>query len=555
MVVRSLGRGVGGAWLLAGAVAACSASEPAPGAAEADDAGAPPLYASDLGDGTYRNPVLPSDYSDPDVLRVGDEYWLVASSFTSTPALPLLRSRDLVNWTLAGHALANVPGARFAEPQDGQGVWAPSIREHAGTFYVFFPVYCRPADGGACDEEGVWVVAAPSPAGPWGEPRQLLAGRGLIDPCPFWDDDGKAYLAHAYAASRAGFGSRLDVRPMSPDATQMLGEGQQVFSDPTTQPTIEGPKVHKRNGWYYLLAPAGGVQAGWQVALRSRSIYGPYEARVVLEQGTTSINGPHQGALVDTPSGDEWWFVHFQDQGVYGRVLRLEPAEWQDDWPLLGVAGAGGVREPVAAHRKPATAPQPVAVPASSDEFDGPTLGPQWQWQANHDDAWASLGARPGALRLTPRSAPGGDLARAPSLLLQKLPARAFTAETLVEPSGTAGSSVAGLVVTGRQPAAVAVREAGGAVEVSLVVGGKTVETASLPAGAVRLRVSFADGGACRFSYGSASEGLRAFATPFTAEKSAWTSAKVGVFAVAADRSDAPGWADFDSFRFAPYAD
>lgn len=234
-------------------------------------------WLPDQRDGTYKNPILFADYSDPDAIRVGSEYYLIASSFASTPALPILESRDLVNWKLSGHALPNLPDPRYREVQHGAGIWAPSLREHAGTFYLFAPT----------PDEGIYVLRATHPRGPWSEPVLLLAGKGLIDPCPFWDDDGKAYLVHAYARSRAGIKDRLRLRPMTPDAKQVLGEGEIVYFDPERQPTLEGPKLYKRNGYYYILAPAGGVEKGWQLALRSRTIFGPYQARVVLEQGRT----------------------------------------------------------------------------------------------------------------------------------------------------------------------------------------------------------------------------------------------------------------------------
>ncbi len=289
-------------------------------------------WVPDQGDGTYRNPILLADYSDPDVIRVGEDYYLTASSFNCTPALPILHSRDLVNWTLVGHAMQNLPFDRYDTPQLGGGVWAPALRYHDGRFYIFFPLV----------EEGLFVVSAADPAGPWSAPRCVQQGAGLIDPCPLWDDDGQAYLVHAYAYSLTGIKHRLRVCPMAPDGSKLLGEGKIVFDDPARHPTMEGPKFLKKDGFYYILAPAGGVSGGWQVALRSRNIYGPYEDKVVLEQGSTPVNGPHQGALVDTPSG-EWWFLHFQDAGPYGRIVHMQPVRWQDEWPLDG-AGPGRQR-------------------------------------------------------------------------------------------------------------------------------------------------------------------------------------------------------------------
>jgi beta-xylosidase len=270
-------------------------------------------WIPDQGDGTYCNPVIHADYSDPDVIRHGEDFWLVASSFNCTPGLPILHSRDLVNWTLANHAIQQVPHPRYAEVQPGCGVWAPSIRFHDGRFWVFFPM----------PDEGVYVTTATDPAGAWSEPWLLQEAKGWIDPCPFWDDDGQAYLIHAYASSRAGKKERIHVRPMSADCRHLLGEGKEVFHT-SHHAFLEGPKAYKLNGWYYILAPGGGVPTGWQVAFRARHIYGPYEEKIVLERGSTAINGPHQGALIDLPNG-EWWFMHFQDTGPFGRIVHLQP--------------------------------------------------------------------------------------------------------------------------------------------------------------------------------------------------------------------------------------
>lgn len=511
-------------------------------------------WIPDLGDGSYRNPILFADYSDPDVIRAGDDYYLIASSFTSTPAIPILRSRDLVGWTIVGHALPNLPDARYAQLQPGAGVWAPAIRAHAGTFYIFAPL----------PDEGIYVLTAPHPEGPWSAPRLLIAGRGLIDPCPFWDDDGQAYLIHAYARSRAGIKDRLRLRPMAPDASRLLGEGEIVYSDPARHPTLEGPKLYKRNGWYYILAPAGGVTNGWQVALRARHIYGPYEDRIVLAQGRTAVNGPHQGALVDTPGG-QWWFIHFQDAGVYGRVVHLNPVTWQDDWPLMGAPGAdSSLREPVLRHPKPDLPRQPITIPQSSDEMDPRAdgrLAPQWQWHANHGADWADLRARPGWLRLRALPLPGG-VGTAPHLLLQKLPAAAFTVETVVELGAGGGALMAGLVVAGESTAALIVERAGdgSAPRVALRIDDRIAFTAPIAAGAVRLRITLAAGGLCHFAFAAgAAPAIQSIAPSFAARAGRWVGAQIGLFAASpGSRAPAPApadaYADFDYFRFGPPA-
>ena len=483
-------------------------------------------WVPDQRDGTYRNPILCADYSDPDVIRDGEDFYLVSSSFNCTPGLPILHSRDLVNWTIVNHAVKNLPDPRgvFHEPRHGEGVWAPAIRKHAGKFYIYFPM----------PDEGIYVVTADHPKGEWSEPRLVIEGKGLIDPCPLWDDDGKAYLVHAYARSRSGIKHILRVRPMAPDGMSLLGEGQIVYNDPENQPTLEGPKFFKRDDWYYISAPAGGVATGWQLILRSKNVYGPYEAKKVLEQGETPINGPHQGAIVDTPDGKEWWFVHFQEAQPYGRIVHLQPVQWKDGWPLMGQNA-----RPMLRHAKPkVTATVEIATPQTSDEFEDEKLGLQWQWHTNHADDWHSLTARPGFIRL--RGVGGGtDFDRTPNLLLQKLPARAFRVETALEVPAT---GQAGLIVTGKAHAALVVEGD----SVSLVVNNSATEAVKVAGKSVRLRVAMADGGECRFAVSVEPDQWQELGQPFQATEGVWIGAKVGIFC----RGDDAAHTDFDYFRF-----
>ena len=207
--------------------------------------------------------------------------------------------------------------------------------------------------------------------------------------------------------------------------------------------TLEGPKFYHRDGWYYVFAPAGGVAIGYQAVFRAKNIRGPYESRIVLDQGKTAINGPHQGAWVDTPSGEDW-FLHFQDRGAFGRVVHLQPMVWRDGWPVIGVdADGAGKGEPVLVHKKPNVGKTyPSATPQTSDEFSTAALGLQWQWNANPRPEWASSTARPGWLRLTSVPAPkrrnaatpdASSLFDAPNFLLQKFPAPEFTVTTKLE--------------------------------------------------------------------------------------------------------------------------
>ncbi len=491
----------------------------------------------------YTNPVLDADWPDPDVIRVGAEYYLVASSFNRVPGLPILTSRDLVHWRFAGHALAALPPAEhYALPRHGSGVWAPSIRHHDEWFVVVYPD----------PDHGVYVTWATDAAGPWSAPHLLLPGRGIIDPCPLWDDDGRAYVVHGWARSRSGVANRLTVVEVDPRLERVVGEPRTVV-DGDELPgcrTLEGPKLYKRDGWYWIFAPAGGVATGWQYAFRSRDVYGPYEHRVVLEQGGTAVNGPHQGAWVEAEDGKHW-FCHFQDRGVFGRVVHLQPMTWADDgWPRIGdpIAATPGSGRPVASAEYSA-APPPDGPTlgcsdlACSDRFDTPTPRPVWHWQSNPHGSWLhSTGD--GALRLRLLPEDRGDLRTLGQILGQRLPGRSSTWTTTLRLDGGVPGARAGVVVLGREyawagltrtPAGAEVvcrRSAGRGVEeggaAALVADGVTAEAR------VELRVEIDDAGTAMFSWRApgATEWSMLDDT-YQAAAGYWIGAEVGLFGVA----------------------
>jgi len=408
-------------------------------------------WVPDQGQGIYRNPVLNGDYSDPDAIRVGDDFYLVSSSFVNVPGLPILHSKDLVNWEIIGHALDVLPPEdHFRTPRRGGGVWAPAIRHHNGRYFIYYPD----------PDFGIFVISAADPKGPWTKPVLVDDARGAIDPCPFWDDDGKGWLVHAYAASRAGGrNNQVVLKRLNADGTHTDG-AEQILVDgraltpvetslgPVSWFTIEGPKLYKRDGYYYIFAPAGGVKNGWQAVFRSKAITGPYEARNVMDQGATpGANGPHQGAWVDTASGEDW-FLHFQDADSYGRRVWLEPMQWKDGWPVIGQRQKGKVfGQPVLSYRKPKTAPQPASVPVSDDDFDR-GFNMAWQWNANPGDDWADTVSQPGWLRLKSISS-SANLYEAGNELTQKLPNTTFSAVTKMTFNPRWEGERAGLVLLG----------------------------------------------------------------------------------------------------------
>lgn len=522
------------------------------------------VWVSDLGNGKYKNPVLYADYSDPDICRVGNDYYMVASSFANTPGLPLLHSNDLVNWTLIGYAIQNLtPLDRFGTMQHGNGVWAPSIRYHNNEFYIYY----------GDPDFGIYMTKAKTINGPWSPLQMVKEGQGLIDACPFWDEDGRAYIVHGFAGSRAGMKSMLAIFEMTPDGKQAITEDRLIFDGHPKNTTVEGPKFYKRNGYYYIFAPAGGVKPGWQLALRSKEIYGPYEEKIVLAQGKSDINGPHQGAWIDTPDGKEDWFMHFQDLYAYGRAVVLEPMRWVNDWPVMGEDKDGdGCGTPVSTYQKPNVGKTyPIATPVESDEFDGRTLGLQWQWQSNYNPLWYYPAGEKGYLRLFAWNLIGEakNLWDAPALLLQKFPAPNFTATTKLKFSPFKVGERAGLVVMGQVYATIVIENT----EKGLVLnqtscsnatkGKEETKNASLALenSEIYLRVELKQtkeknkenimqpAANCTFSYSLDGKKFIEFGNAFAAWEGKWIGAKVGIFCQRPQPLNDSGYADFDWFR------
>jgi beta-xylosidase len=582
MEMTDLGRRARRGWMAGALLSALALGAPA----LAEPAGQK-AWLPDQGDGTYRNPVLAGDYSDPDVVRVGDAYYLVSSSFTNTPGLPILRSTDLVNWTIIGHALTAIPPyAHHAVPRRGGGVWAPAIRHHGGRFMIYYPD----------PDFGIFLVTAKDPAGPWSPPVLVDDRKGAIDPAPFWDDDGQGWLVSAWARSRAGVANIITARRLNKAGDKTVGE-QVTLVDGERQPpvttsrgpypwmTTEGPKLYKRDGWYYLFAPSGSVKGGWQGVFRSRALLGPYEGRDVLDQGKTEINGPHQGAWVTTPTGEDW-FLHFQDADSYGRRVWLEPMAWKDGWPVIGRDTDGdGIGEPVLSFRKPASkiASSPTA-PQDTDTFDGP-LSLAWQWNANPQADWADLKAQPGALRLKSISS-SENLWEAGALLTQKLPAERFSVTTKLAFAPKAVGERAGLLMFGADyawiglqngpagPSLVRVDRLGAdrfqpeRVDVVLPKAPPTLWLRMTAEPVVQsdpppdfapywpsmLRSTHAR---VQLSYSLDGESFTTVGAPFVSRPGRWVGSQIGLFAQApagtpSNTSTRIGWTDFDGFWVTP---
>lgn len=502
------------------------------------------VWVPDNGDGTYTNPIIHADYSDPDVIRVGEDYFMVASSFNCAPGIPVLHSKDLVNWEIINHVYDYLPFDRYKNVMHGQGSWAPSIRYHNNLYYVYF---CTP-------EEGLFVATTKDPRAKW-KLHHVLDVAQWEDPCPFWDDDGRAWLVRSKLC-----GGPVYLHRMSDDGLKLLDNGKIVYHDPETNPVLEGLKVMKRNDYYYIFAPSGGVTKGWQTVLRSKNIEGPYDAKRVLDEGN-GINGPHQGGLIDTPSG-EWWFIHFQDRQAYGRIAHLQPAKWlENDWIVIGEDLDGdGCGIPVLKHKKPDVGAQyPIKVPQTSDEFELKQLGLQWQWQGAEMNDWYSLKKNRGSLRLYPIASPTeeGNLHYSPNMLLQKIPAPSCVVTTKIDVSSLQMNERAGLVVSGLQHSYLSVER--NVVGYSLkTYYGKYFGCGFSPLNQISvdtnhsilyLKVNITADQKCYYSYSIDGENFVCIGDSFKIFKGRWIGAKVGLFCINPNVEDGKGFVDFEYFR------
>ena len=521
------------------------------------------VWSPDNGNGTYTNPVINADYSDPDVCVAGEDYYLTASSFNCIPGLPILHSKDLVNWEIVGHAVKELePKQEFDRPSHGNGIWAPSIRYHNGEFYIYWgdPDY------------GVFMVKAKDPAGEWSKPLCVIPGKGLIDTTPLWDDDGRCYLVNAYANSRSRFASVIAIRELSADGTKPIGNPVIIYDGNGTESrTCEGPKIYKRDGWYWVMFPAGGVPTGFQVAMRSKNPFGPYESKVVLAQGKTKINGPHQGAWVHTKFGEDW-FLHFQDKEAYGRVVHLQPVTWKDNWPVMGIDKDGDYcGEPVTTYCKPKTSGKVQVVnPAESDEFSDTRLGLQWQWHANYNETFGMPTAF-GSYRVYTHkvSEKFQNLWEVPNLLLQKTPADKFTATTKIRFTSKDQNQTGGLLMMGLDYSGLVVKRVGNDFQLLQILcksadkGKPQTEQliATLKPTAVDqidyqpgthidiyMRMSVNDG-KMHFSYSLDGKKYTKCGTEFTMREGKWIGAKIGFVAYEPGQKTNRGWIDADWFR------
>jgi beta-xylosidase len=504
-------------------------------------------WTADNGDGTYKNPLLWGDWPDPDVIRVEDDFYFVSTSMHFVPGCPILHSKDLVNWEMTGYAVDRYTEDPRYNMQDGtmylHGSWAATIRYHNGLFYVGF---CTP-NGPGTEKGHFSICIAKSVEGPW---KRTIFPEYLYDPGLLFDDDGKVYIVHGQ--------TKLYVTELAADACSVKEKGKLIWNQPIPKPPessapdhsygMEGSHAYRINGYYYITCPAGGTE-GWQMCLRSRNIYGPYESRVIVQdESSYPPNGLHQGGMVQLKNGS-WWFIIMQDRGPIGRVPNLEPVIWKEGWPMLGKNGNG---KGVEVYHKPDVGrTYPITVPATSDKFNTPNLGLQWQWNHNPDNTKWSLTERKGYLRLHASFAK--DLATARNTLTQRVQGPVSEGTVEIELAGLKNGNVAGMGIFQSPYAYIAVRKEGNEKMLQMVSEGGVVDSIhNFRAGKIWIKaVARQKGFIADFSYSVNGKNFIPFGDVFRMRLGyAWTGNRFALFNFSTKKEGVGGYADFNWFRF-----
>ncbi|MEO7991289.1 MAG: glycoside hydrolase 43 family protein [Chryseolinea sp.] len=485
---------------------------------------------SDNGDGTYTNPVINADFPDPDVILVDDTYYMVTTTMFVFPGVTILKSKDLVNWEYCSNAVPRFDFHRNYNLEAGyryaHGQWATSIKYHNGEFQLLFITL----------DEGGFLCTSAKAEGPW-DVRKLP--KGFYDPGLFYDDDGKIYVLHGYGKI---YVTEVDnnLVPLRKDSLVFTGN---------IRGGLEGSHAYKINDYYYLYGTYGG-RDGIQVGLRSKSIYGPYEQKVLISDSSNNINfGIHQGALLKTQSG-EWWTILFSDRGAFGRFPSLQPVTWLNGWPMVGVDGKG-----VITYRKPNVGKNyPVKTLPTSDEFESKTLGMQWGWNHNPDSTKWSLQQKSGSLRLTTGKVVS-HLRDARNTLTQRMftyyaDAMPTLGVAKLDVSKMQDGDVAGLAVFQDPYAYIAVKQVQGNRYIVMVNNGLEIASSALTSSVVYFRASaYYVSDKATFAYSSDNKKFMALGDTLHMKfnLAVFTGNKFGLFNYATKTPG--GYVDFDWFR------
>ena len=491
----------------------------------------------DQGNGTYRNPVLPGDYSDLDCIRVGDDYYAVSSTFQFSPGFVVLHSKDLVNWKILAHAVNDITAISPEMNWDrmncyGRGIWAGAIRYHDKKFWIYF----------GDPEKGYFMTTAKSPEGPWEPLHQVMAEKGWDDCCPFWDDDGQGYFIGTHFAD----GYKIHLFKMTPDGKTLIRDSDQVIYQSKGS---EANKLFKIGDTYYHFFSEVKPDGRAVMMQRSKNLYGPYEVKQ-LSHAQQEWREPNQGGIVQTKAGD-WYFLTHHGSGDWsGRIMSLLPVNWVNGWPILGTVGPDTIGRMVWSGKMPVKG-QKRRTPQTDDDFGRKTLSPQWEWNYQPRSGKWSLTERKGWLRLHAfKPLAANDFFKAGNTLTQRA-YRTERSEVVVKMdiSRMAEGQKAGLAHFGYPKYA--------AVQVSCNAEGKTlnyvVDGVAAPGPALKeniiwLRSTWGLDGINTFSYSSDGKNFTPIGQPWQLVWGAYRGDRIALFNYN-DDADA-GMIDIDAFSY-----
>jgi beta-xylosidase len=491
----------------------------------------------DQGDGTYVNPVLPSDYSDIDCIRVGSIYYAVSSTFQFSPGFIILQSKDLVNWTILGHVVADLnqigPDLNWDKMNRyGKGIWAGAIRYHQNKFWVFF----------GCPDEGYFMSSATNPAGPWDPLHAVIKGPGWDDCCPFWDDDGQGYLV----GSSFKDGYKIHLWKLTPDNRDIDLSSDHVIHQSKGS---EANKLYKFNGLYFHLFSEVKSEGRCVMMERSANIFGPYAEEKQLNHADHDANGPNQGGIVQTEKGDWYWYTHHGAGDWEGRCDSLLPVTWIDGWPIIGKVGPDGIGSMAWSGKMPVQG-TPVVNPQTSDEFTGPILGPQWEWNYQpRADKW-SLTDRPGWLRLKAfRPLQPDNLLKAGNTLTQRC-FRTGSNEVIVklDLGGMADGQKAGLCHFAATQSSLGVSQQGGIRTLEFQINGKASAGPKLTGSNLWLKSTWGLDGRSQYAYSLDGCTYTNFGDIYQLTWGHYRGDRIGIYSY--NNQGDTGYADVDYFRY-----
>ncbi len=491
----------------------------------------------DQGNGTYKNPVLPSDYSDIDCIRVGPDYYAISSTFQFSPGMVILHSRDLVNWAILGHVVTDLtqigPELNWDKMNRyGKGIWAGAIRFHDNKYWVYF---------GTADE-GYFMSTASNPAGPWAPLHPVLKEKGWDDCCPFWDDDGQGYLVGSHFSD----GYKIHLWKLTADGRDLVPDSDHVIHQSRGS---EANKLYKWNGYYYHLFSEVYAEGRVVMMERSKNIFGPYDESKQLNHADKPFKEPNQGGLVQTEKGDWYWYTHHGTGDWAGRINSLLPVTWADGWPILGEVGADGIGSMVWSGKMPVTGTT-IITPQTSDEFSETVLPPQWEWNYQpRADKW-SLTENPGSLRLHAFQPLQPDaFFKAGNTLTQRcFQATANEVIVKLDLSGLTDGQKAGLAHFAKTYACLGVRQEGVVRTLEYDNNGKITAGPELVGKSLWLKSTWGADGLSQYAYSTDGVTYTPFGDPYQLTWGNYRGDRLGLYSF--NNKAAAGYVDVDFFHY-----